>query len=228
MRAGITGEIDLSAFRKVDNLYYLSLEKQGSNAWKSQRFHLVTASNADSATNPDNRFKTPEQLSQMMINKIQEDENRAMRLGREREPIARKLYELEHQVTVTVPGLMIPVWDLRLGSSLDGLVGTEGMIEIKCPEYMYKNLINYIDNPHDGYHHIWRSHYLQMQMGMAVSGRRWCDYYVLSLDDKRFEQRIPFDAEYWNNFLYPKLCKFFDQYFPKYTCNKPSTTILLK
>lgn len=221
MKAGISAEIDLKEFKLIEGKYYVSDEPQGGPAWMSQRFSLVTASKANSAVNPGNRFKGPKELAQEMRKRIETVPNEAMKWGTEMEPIARKLYELENSVEIKTHGLMIPIWDLRIGCSLDGMVNSDLIIEIKCPKYMYNPIVEYMEYEPPGLGHIWDSHYDQMQMCMVISGARNCDYYVLDSLYERFQQRIPFNVKYWNKFLYPRINRFFDKYFPEFTVNKP-------
>ena len=55
------------------------------------------------------------------------------------------------------------------GCSPDGLVGKEGLIEIKCKQdynHLYAVCNEWIDPEHE----------LQMQYQMLITGRNWCDY----------------------------------------------------
>lgn len=53
----------------------------------------------------------------------------------------------------------------------DGLVGDDGMIEVKCP---YRGTYTNLDGA---------SHYRpQVQLQLAVTGRKWCDFVVLQRD----------------------------------------------
>ena len=44
---------------------------------------------------------------------------------------------------------------------------------------------------------------------MAITERSWCDFVIYTAKGISVE-RIPFDAEFWNNKLLPKLINFFD------------------
>ena len=44
---------------------------------------------------------------------------------------------------------------------------------------------------------------------MAITERSWCDF-VIYTEKGISVERIPFDAEFWNNKLLPKLIDFFD------------------
>ncbi|MCK4518175.1 YqaJ viral recombinase family protein, partial [Candidatus Babeliales bacterium] len=62
----------------------------------------------------------------------------------------------------------------RTGCSPDGLIGAEGLIEIKCPSTAV-HLNNATEGPSLDYRR-------QMQFQMYVTGRAWCDF--VSWDDR--------------------------------------------
>ena len=146
-----------------------------------------------------------------------------MKFGETIEPIAREWYEKTRNVKVNELGFVVPKWDPNIGVSVDGVVLTwdnqlkkyienDGMIEIKGPKRMYRPLEEYIQKQTAGYttpndySHIWTTHYDQMQLGMAILGKKWCDYVVFcSPENKTFVQRIPFNQHYWNELMYNPL-----------------------
>lgn len=141
-----------------------------------------------------------------------------MNHGTKYEPRARKIYEDYTKNEVTEWGLAVPKWDIHIGASVDGVVGEDGMIEIKCPKKMYKPIMEYVrmlnggwKPPNEFYRgHIWKSHYDQMQGGMAILGKKWCDYVVYCQpEDYFYRERILFNANYWNNCLYPNIKHFY-------------------
>ena len=89
--------------------------------------------------------------------------------GVESEPIARELYG-RHYAPVDEIGFMIREdkgW--RLGYSPDGLVGDDGLIEIKSPRS--KTHVKTIVSGEVPAHYM-----AQCQSGLLVSGRAWCDF----------------------------------------------------
>lgn len=101
-------------------------------------------------------------------NKVQ---NKHVDRGNEFEDKARKIYELETGRKVEQVGFV--ELDEYVGCSPDGLVGENGLIEIKSPankEFMRLALTGKIDS----------NHINQMQMQMFVTGREWCDYFVFN------------------------------------------------
>jgi len=90
--------------------------------------------------------------------------------GIEFEDEARKCYELDENVDVVCVGFIFADETRRYGVSPDGLVGENGLIEIKCPTLPIH--IKYIDEaklPND--------YFQQVQGQLMVSGREWVDFF---------------------------------------------------
>ncbi|MDA8438699.1 MAG: YqaJ viral recombinase family protein [Propionibacterium sp.] len=89
--------------------------------------------------------------------------------GIEEEPLARAAYEANRFVTVDTCGLMIRDDNLALvGFSPDGLVGDDGLIEIKSRRHRV-----HMESVLDG---IPENVTPQLQCGLYVSQRSWIDY----------------------------------------------------
>jgi hypothetical protein len=206
--------------------YWLNINKQGEEGgWKSARRRgwghteaLLTASNFGSAAG-HNSFFTAEEYALDMCGKIKRevtDESRQrMTKGTNDEPFIRSCYERIKGVTVKEVGLAIPKFDIRIGSSLDGMVGEDGCIEIKSPVVMYSKLIDPSFASLHPSKRIHQTHYDQIIGSLAITGRQWCDYCVCELEGKRlYIERIPFDKEYWETTLYYQLKIFMDYTLP--------------
>lgn len=103
--------------------------------------------------------------------------NKSMQRGNDLEPLARSRYEMENFADVEQIGFIQS--GEYLGFSPDGLVGQDGLIEIKCLEA--PAWIAWIDSdmkPSD----IQKKHYTQIQWGLFISGRKWCDYVMYNPD----------------------------------------------
>lgn len=95
--------------------------------------------------------------------------NKHMERGNELEDQARTIYELETKNDVEQVGFI--EYNDFAGCSPDGLVGKDGMMEIKCPDDKghFKTLLN-------GKSEIATKYHWQMQMQMLISSRDWCDF----------------------------------------------------
>jgi putative phage-type endonuclease len=103
--------------------------------------------------------------------------NAAMQWGTETEPQARSAYEFLHGVSVEEIAFVDHPRIPMSGASPDGLVGADGLIEIKCPNTA-THLATLEGAP------IERKYQLQMQWQMACCDRQWCDF-------ASFDPRLP-------------------------------------
>lgn len=88
--------------------------------------------------------------------------------GHEMEARARMVYEARTGAYVTEAGICITD-DGMFGYSTDGLVNDDGLIEIKAPIDSSKILSVWQTGDTSEYDH-------QMQGGMWITGRKWCDF----------------------------------------------------
>lgn len=85
------------------------------------------------------------------------------------EPVAREVYAT-HIAPVTEVGFMVrDDWGYPIGYSPDGLVGSDGLIEIKSRRQK-KHLATILADE------VPAENMAQIQAGLLVSGRAWCDY----------------------------------------------------
>lgn len=107
--------------------------------------------------------------------------NSAMQWGVEQEANARSVYEFHNDVVVDQVGFIDHPTVEFAGMSPDGMVGEDGLLEIKCP-----NTSTHIDYLLKG---VMPSEYVnQVQWQMACSGRLWCDFVS-------YDPRMPFDLQ---------------------------------
>lgn len=107
--------------------------------------------------------------------------------GIDLEPEACRAYEAATGYNVAHVGF-VELNDY-IGSSPDGLVSSDGMVEFKCPNE--KNFWHI-----DKTKHIAPAHFTQMQFNMWVCGRKWCDYVVYQSAEDPIIIRTNRDDEY--------------------------------
>lgn len=117
----------------------------------------------------------------------------ALKWGHEVEPFAREAYELETgNVVIPCGFIRHPQHDFT-GASPDGLIATDGSLEIKCPIDRVVQLQRWRDGLPDEYRP-------QIQGQLWVTGRQWCDFvsYHPELPEQfRFMRiRVQRDPEY--------------------------------
>jgi hypothetical protein len=225
--------------------YFLNKHPQHSLGWASARSGRLTASLFGTFVIP--RYKNPQQIADEMLGfrteKFHPEAIERMNHGTETESVARKWYCKTYNVTVSETGIAVPKWNDRIGCSPDGLVGDDGLLEIKAPKKMYWPLeyktegipletsvtfgINsYLapKNEKDAYEacpiylkspHIPITHYAQMQGCMAIMGRKWCDYVVYATDSgKVYVERVYYDNNFWL-YTYDKILTFLTKTLPE-------------
>jgi exodeoxyribonuclease (lambda-induced) len=190
--------------------YWILNVDQRSDIWYKVRIGRCTSS-IISACIGRNRYKTPEQALREIKGEIIPC-NRAMLHGIRYEGEARMLYEVMRGTKISQIGFAIPKWNYYIGCSTDGLVGDNGIIEIKCPVKRYRSLdiLKYRMNGKNCNirDFIDESHYIQMQCGMAILDREWCDYIVYYHGDEEIIiHRVPFDKQYWDC-IYSEIASF--------------------
>lgn len=119
--------------------------------------------------------------------------NAAMEHGVATEPLARIAYELHKNNNVDQVAFIDHPTIEWFGCSPDGLVGDDGLIEIKCP-----NTTTHLEWMDEG--KAPSKHIPQMMAQMACIGRQWCDFVSfdprLPEDLQLFVVRVQRDQEY--------------------------------
>lgn len=170
---------------------------QGSKEWRQARIGVVTASRfADVMSNPKlatyKNYLAEIVAERLTGNPTESYTNGSMQWGIDHEDEARAVYAAIKGVEVKETGLVKHA-DLEAGASPDGLVGKDGLIEIKCP-----NTATHIQTLILGVHP--KKYYAQMQGQMWMTDTKWCDFvsYDPRLDDKNaiFITRVVRDDAY--------------------------------
>lgn len=94
--------------------------------------------------------------------------NAAMQWGVDNEPIALLSYKLKTGNKVQDVGF-VPHDTLEAGASPDGLIGVDGVLEIKCP-----NTATHIEYLHAS--DLPSEYVAQVQGQLWITGRKWCDF----------------------------------------------------
>ena len=95
------------------------------------------------------------------------------------------------------------------------------VISYSCVQFYIDSIKRGWEPPKNYYEHIWNAHFSQCQHGMAVLGKKWCDYIVYSTSDAQiFAQRIYFDPLYWKKH-YSILCQNYETYIQPHLKNLP-------
>lgn len=151
--------------------------EQGSEEWMALRRGKVTASRVSDViakTKTGWGASRANYMAELVAERLTGNTaegftNAAMQWGTEKEPEARSAYEFRMDATVDVIGFVDHPTLNMSGASPDGLIGKDGLLEIKCP-----NTATHIDTllgltvP--------SKYVTQMQWQMACTNRAWCDF----------------------------------------------------
>jgi putative phage-type endonuclease len=177
----------------------IEMMEQGTEEWFTIRIGKVTASRvADVIAKTKTGYSATRDnyMAQLVCERLtgQKGEsfsNAAMQHGTETEPLARLSYEVTQNVLVDEVGF-VPHPSIEMaGASPDGLVGDDGLLEIKCP-----NTATHIETLLS--QSVPGKYNTQMQFQMACTGRQWCDF--VSFDNRLptelqlFVKRVPRDT----------------------------------
>ena len=152
--------------------------EQGSKDWFDLRLGKLTASNFHLFLGNSKTRKTEiEKKAAEIITKKRCDQDNFRNIhtdrGHELEPIARDAYTFETGNNIEEVSFILG--DDFTGCSPDGLVGDDGLIEIKCLD---NHIFLAYKNKGDDY--IKPEHKTQIQFCLMVSGRKWVDYVVFN------------------------------------------------
>ena len=209
---------------KDKGCYYLVDVKQGSRDWLYMRKGRITMSNLGKIVgHAPYCTLSEEELGKVFKGEMKEDfseeAKKRMNLGNLYEDPVRKYLEKKINMKIKETGFAIWKKDPRFGASLDGVINDEIGVEIKCPKKMYRPIKEFMEKKSRGeakesdISHIWKSQYDQVIGNGVITGRKWMIFCVFSIEEKTmFYQKVKVDYDYWDNFLYPKACEFYDRW----------------
>ena len=183
--------------------------EQGTPEWLQARAgiltastigQLITAKTIKPAMNDRSRGLCQTLIAERITGHVEPvHPNRAMTRGTLLEPTARRIYASETRQDVTEVGFArLDTDTYTLGSSPDGLVGSDGGIEIKSPSAKV-HIATVLSGAIPDYNRA------QVQAFLHVTGRAWCDfisYYpgeplfiIRDFPDERWQKAIVSAAE---------------------------------
>ena len=165
------------------------MDEQRTAEWFQARLGKVTASRvADVIAKTKTGYSASREnyMAQLVVERLTNTQaesftNAAMQWGTDQEPFARAAYEVAQNVMVEETGLVDHPTIPMAGASPDGLIGEDGLVEIKCP-----NTATHIDTLLT--QTVPAKYITQMQFQMACTGRQWCDFVS-------FDPRMPAKAQ---------------------------------
>ena len=177
---------------EIMTLHILDQLTQGSDEWHDARRGIVTASVVGKLLTPtlkvaDNDTSrglaatlVAERITGLTESSFTNDD---MWRGVVSEPIARDLYSAHYQQAEEIGFLLLEEDGWQLGYSPDGLVGVDGLIEVKAPRpktHIGTILADAVPT----------QHLAQIQAGLVVTGRAWCDFVSFAGGLPMFVKRV--------------------------------------
>jgi putative phage-type endonuclease len=175
--------------------------EQRSPEWFAERLGKVTASRIgdilatirNGSWAASRKHYAAQLVTERLTNKPPEPfTNEFIEWGIEQEVPAKEAYIKRTGSRVEDVGMVLHPRIASAGASPDGLVGEDGLIEIKCP-----TTATHIETILGG--ELNEKYRLQMMWQMACTGRQWCDYVSfdprLPDDMSLFIQRVDRDEE---------------------------------
>ncbi len=164
---------------------------QRSEEWQKQRCGKFTASRIKNINAKEKKGKAlnatlTEILTERLTGKVKNNfTSQAMQWGIDNEPHAIIAYENETGEFVVGTGFTPHPTIAMSGASPDGLVGDDGLIEVKCPtSETHTNTLITAEIP---------SEYIpQITWQLACTGRKWCDFvsYDPRMQDPNLQLKI--------------------------------------
>jgi len=165
--------------------------QQGSEEWKTLRLGKITASRVSQVMGKSRQNFLAIITAERISKQAESFTNAAMQWGIDTEPFAREAYEARNGVKVVQVGFCLHPTIKDAGASPDGLVGDDGLIEIKCPNTS-THVGTLIDQKAP------TKYIPQIQFQLACTGRQWCDFVSFDprIEQSFFQIRVERDSEY--------------------------------
>ena len=147
--------------------------EQGTEEWLALRLGKPTGSKAKDVMGSAAVRKTylAQLATELATGQLEPSfTNAAIQHGHDTEPKARSAYITETTNFVAEVGFIVPFWNPNIGCSPDGLVGDDGMIEIKCPSKPIQHVRCFLNDA------VPSDHTAQIQWNLWVTEREWCDF----------------------------------------------------
>lgn len=170
--------------------------EQGSDEWYNIRLGKITASKIKDVL-AKGQGKTRDmymrELCSEILTGLKDDgyTNAAMDFGKETEENALNAYSLVTDLEVESVGF-VEHESGRMGCSPDGLVGEDGLIEIKCPKTT-THIQTVIDDK------VPTPYIKQMQFQLFITGKKWVDFVSfdprLHVNKRIFIKRVERDEQ---------------------------------
>lgn len=195
--------------------------QSASATWFSERSWRLTASRFGDILKATSR-RNMEKLCQTIVF-AKRLSTKSVVHGLKYEKAAIQAFEAKTGNRVQPCGLYVDPNNPFLAASPDGIIGTEQVIEVKCPYRGYGQQIvanktfPFLERSPDQKIHLKHtaSYYYQIQGQLGITGRKSC-FFVVYTGSDIFMEEIAFDSEYWAVCMVPRLALFYQKHLRPY------------
>lgn len=201
----------------ADEIERQTVGQHNNQAWKEKRLNRITASTFGQVVKRLDHTPCHNLVKSILYSRDLSSES--IIFGRLNEKKAVDMYEAATKLNVDNCGLFVSIDYPFLGASPYGLVGQEGLIEVKCLPSVEEELESAVKKKKtlclemspENQLQLKRKHnyFYQIQEQLSITNRKWCDLVVLTKADELYIERIEVDRALWENFMVPKLKKFY-------------------
>lgn len=200
-----------------NNLERATVMQRDSGEWQERRRRLLTASHFGRVCNMLPYTSCESLVKTIMYSSA---DSKSMAYGRENEGKAKIALEKVIKMKIEDCGLFVDREIPYLGATPDGLIGEDGIVEVKCPSSVSdmtpedaiakKKVTAWIVDREGKILSLKKKHayHLQVQGQLHVTGRQYC-YLGLWTPLGIYVHKIDRDDEFWMYEMLPKLQKFY-------------------
>lgn len=200
-----------------------TVDQSSSNEWLEIRQNMLTSSLFGKICKRKSKFGT-------LVKQIFKSKNMsptvAMKHGMHYEKVAREKLEKQLNIKVKESGILIDQFHYFLGSSPDGLIDEDGLVEIKCPfssfgmkiddQILARKITCYSVDKKTKEISVNRNHeyFYQIQGQLNIFNRKYCLFVHYSGDKQDLKiTKIERDQVFWDEKMVPALKQFFFKHY---------------
>lgn len=205
--------------KSEDELNQIQIDTIGQSdnlLWRQERFNRLTASNFGSVCKMKKSTHCRNLVKNLLYSNFRG--NSSTRWGQDHEIVAVTEFEENYQMEVQKCGIFIDKIFYFLGASPDGLIGEDGIVEIKCPhkassstvlEAIKNKTIKFLEND-KGKIKLKRrdNYYFQIQGQLKITNRKYC-YFIVWTPTELIVEKIVRDEKFWQDYMESQLTEFF-------------------
>jgi hypothetical protein len=177
--------LQISSLEEQREIFHETIGQFKNNNYRDRRRQMITASICGKISSLKDYTPNRGMLDALLG---PHSNVKTVRWGQQHEADAIRLYQKTKNCKVLQSGMFVSLEHGFLGASPDGVIGEDGLVEVKCPwsakdfaeERDVVNNCKYLEYSKGGEIHLKKSdiYYKQVVMQLHVSQRQYCDFVV--------------------------------------------------